>query len=137
MKSKLYIVLFFASFLIFTQCKRASDYEYPTDKNEVSNIDLSNLSFKTTRNSILSNIPIYRLENDSYNFIWCATKYGLYKYDGFKNTKKADKINSKIYTLLVENDTSIWLGTHNSGLIYFNPVTEETKTFYILSLIHI
>ncbi|CAM4091269.1 helix-turn-helix and ligand-binding sensor domain-containing protein [Gillisia limnaea] len=64
-----------------------------------------------------------------------ATRQALYEFDGEKCSLYRDKLlnerfeNDELNTILVESSSNIIFGTIKNGIIQYNPVTREIKSF--------
>ena len=75
----------------------------------------------TVENGLHHN-QINSIIQDSLGFIWCATPYGLERYDGyeFKYFTVSDGLpNNYINTILAASDGSIWFGTEGGVARYY------------------
>lgn len=80
--------------------------------------------------------PTSSILRDSRGLVWFGTWNGLERFDGYDiKPYRLRKINGKSYpkttvTCLVEDTMGmIWIGTYETGLIRFDPVTEQMEVF--------
>ncbi|MFZ0453229.1 MAG: two-component regulator propeller domain-containing protein [Ignavibacteriaceae bacterium] len=85
----------------------------------------------------LSNNSVNCVVQDRYGFLWVATTDGLNRYDGYNfKIYKNDPGNKKSlpsndnFSLLVDNNGTLWIGTFGGGLAKFNYADETFSTFY-------
>lgn len=86
-----------------------------------------NLNFKHySSDEGLSQRSVQWIIQDSYGFLWFATRDGLNKYDGYSFTvyrhnsqDNTSLSNSKITTIFEDIDKNLWIGTRN-GLNKYN-----------------
>jgi signal transduction histidine kinase/ligand-binding sensor domain-containing protein/DNA-binding response OmpR family regulator len=78
----------------------------------------------------LSQSSVYKIIQDKKGFLWFATSDGLNRYDGhnfkiYRNDPSDPKTlsGSEIFTIGVDDDGNLWVGTRNSGL---NKIELET-----------
>ncbi len=85
----------------------------------------------TSQNSGLNNRMVIDIEEDSRGYLYIGTPSGLHIFDPgsrefviYRNEPANEKsiVSERIRDILIENDTSIWIGTQN-GLDRFNPET--------------
>lgn len=77
---------------------------------------------------------------DKFGTIWIGTINGLSRFDQrlkkfnlFKEFKWKDTLlNNNVYYIYEENDSTIWLGTLSSGIIKFNPLTEQIFAYPLI-----
>lgn len=83
----------------------------------------------------LPNSMVHQVIQDEEGFIWIATYYGLYRYDGFEY--KSYKSNASTPTFLPSNNVvclatdkqdGIWIGTHE-GLCRLDKKTNHVKRY--------
>ncbi|MBX3008385.1 MAG: hypothetical protein KF816_10200 [Melioribacteraceae bacterium] len=108
-------------------------------------------SFKLTTNKFdshsLSIIPnpeakkevvIFQITSDKNNNLWLASASGLAEYHPKTKLYKRyfsgslndfTKMQSVHYSILIENDSTFWLGTLGDGLIKFNPGSNQFTMF--------
>ncbi|WP_049945399.1 hybrid sensor histidine kinase/response regulator [Butyrivibrio sp. AC2005] len=82
-----------------------------------------------TSNGLVSN-EINALAQTSNGYIWVGTYSGLYRYGGIKF--EAARIDENIYNVMVlyvDRKGRLWIGTNDTGLLCYDPITEE-KTCY-------
>ncbi|NDW08213.1 two-component regulator propeller domain-containing protein [Dysgonomonas sp. 520] len=79
----------------------------------------------------LSNSSIKAICQDSLGYVWCGTKNGLIRFDGYEfrtynyNVEKEDVVYSNDITCLTKDSSGlIWIGTFN-WIIQFDPYTEK------------
>ncbi len=59
-------------------------------------------------------------------YIWAGTYSGLYRYDGFRfEKKKIDERISSIMALYADSKGYLWIGTNDSGICRYDPLTGE------------
>ena len=80
----------------------------------------------------LSQQDVETLIQDRYGFMWFGTYDGLNRYDGYRiETFRYDPdlsntiADNRITALYESSDGKIWIGTEGSGLLFFNPATDE------------
>lgn len=73
---------------------------------------------------------------DSVGFIWMATENGLCRYDGYSFVYYKNQINNPtslsynhVFSLLLDKNGIIWVGTLGGGLNKFNSKTGKFKRF--------
>ena len=85
--------------------------------------------YSTAKGGLVSNFIISILRTKDNN-IYAGTRNGLQKYDAAKD--KFDLINEVppnfIYSLCEDHNGTIWVGTTDNGIYYFNPATKEKGT---------
>lgn len=96
----------------------------------ITHASYSRLMFKKlTIEDGLSQSAVNDIVQDKYGFMWFATHDGLNKYDGYQFTvyRKSDGLSENtIRSLLIVDDTLLWLGTKASGIDIIN-----LKTFSV------
>ncbi|MEE9364427.1 MAG: two-component regulator propeller domain-containing protein [Cellulophaga sp.] len=98
-----------------------------------SNDDLNFKHYST--NEGLSQRSVGWIVQDSYGFIWFATRDGLNKYDGYSftiyrhNTHDSTSLsNSKVTTIFEDTNKNLWVGTR-SGLNKYNRENDSFKRY--------
>ncbi|MFT4631806.1 MAG: diguanylate cyclase (GGDEF)-like protein [Saprospiraceae bacterium] len=78
----------------------------------------------------LSHMSITDLLQDAQGFMWFATQEGLNRFDGYSiTTFEHDYRNANsladdwVWSLALDADNNIWVGTNNGGLNYFDQKT--------------
>lgn len=73
---------------------------------------------------------------DSIGFIWMATENGLCRYDGYNFVYFKNEVNNNksisynnVFSLLLDKNGIIWVGTLGGGLNKFNSKTGEFKRY--------
>ena len=73
---------------------------------------------------------------DQNGFIWISTRNGLFRYDGYqfihykRNPQDSNSLaNDLIYSLAIDLNGKIWLGTLGTGLDCFDPNTGQFKHY--------
>lgn len=84
----------------------------------------------------LSQSTVYSIIQDKKGFMSFRTDNGLNKFDGYKfsfylndpsdNTSISD---DRITTLFEDANGTIWIGTYNGGLILYNKISGEFKSY--------
>ena len=110
---------------------------------KIDNLDPSlthfNVTHFTTENSELRNNHIGCINAINNNEIWIGTRNGLHKLQLSDNTFEHYKLSEDqlsetyISSVAFENDSIMWLGTFNNGLLRFNNTTQQ---YSHLSLSH-
>ena len=88
----------------------------------------------------IDNNTIYSIMRSEGGFLWVGTSKGLNKYNPgnrefISYNLKTDPDNenssslSQIRTITQDKDGILWFGTYSSGLVKFNPETEEYKVY--------
>lgn len=75
-------------------------------------------------------LKVESINRDLYGDLWLGTTSGLFQYSqkaGYVNFKQIDeRLQNRISCICNDsNDSSVWIGTHGSGLLNFNPKTQE------------
>lgn len=115
--------------LLFLLCMQ------PSAALRASGDDLAaNLKFK--RFPALNNLPsdeIQKIYQDKDGFVWLASRYGFYQYDGYETTLYKSNLytpglltNNNILCLVDDYDHNLWVGTQE-GLNILNKKTGEIK----------
>lgn len=85
----------------------------------------------------LSNNHVNCITQDNYGFLWIATADGLNRYDGYnfkiyKNDpdNKKSLPNNSTFSLLVDDEGTLWVGTFGGGVAKYNRAYETFETFY-------
>lgn len=80
--------------------------------------------------------PVTYIMRDSRDFMWFGTWNGLERFDGYEiKPYRLRMINGKAYPkttvtcLLEDKEGIIWIGTYETGLIRFDPVTEQMAAY--------
>ncbi|ELR69439.1 hypothetical protein C900_04971 [Fulvivirga imtechensis AK7] len=80
----------------------------------------------------LLNNSVNDIVQDQTGLIWFCSNDGLHRYDGYeiityhyKRKEKDYALNNQINGLYITNDSTIFLATEHSGLLKFNPLTQE------------
>jgi len=73
---------------------------------------------------------------DSYGFVWVATRNGLWRYDGgsYKNYIKDENdltsiTNNHISCLFEDSNKTLWIGTYGGGLLKYNRDFDNFERF--------
>ena len=83
-------------------------------------------------------INVWALEKDSSDYLWAGTDNALFKIN--RRTLKVDKIHLQlsvqnkllnIRKIVLLSQDQILIATEGNGLISYNPVTEETRQYYM------
>ena len=118
--------------LLFLLCMQ------PSAALRASGDDLAaNLKFK--RFPALNNLPsdeIQKIYQDKDGFVWLASRYGFYQYDGYETTLYKSNLytpgllaNNNILCLVDDYDHNLWVGTQE-GLNILNKKTGEIKKIW-------
>ena len=82
----------------------------------------------------LSTYNIKKAVQDKYGFIWLATQYGVYRYDGtsFDAYKKSADISNSIrenfiFDIALGNDENLYIASFNAGVDVINIRTQEVN----------
>ena len=85
-------------------------------------------------NSLLTD-EVQKVYQDKDGFMWFATRYGFFKYDGYKATLYKSNLyspglltNNNIYCLGDDNEFNLWIGTQE-GLNVLNKKTGEIRKY--------
>lgn len=85
----------------------------------------------------ISTSEVLKVYQDREGFIWIATRYGLFKYDGYKVRSYKSNIytpelltNNVILCLAEDYDHNLWIGTSN-GVNVLNKVTGAIRKIHI------
>lgn len=115
--------------LLFLFCMQPSTALLASGDNLVAN-----LKFK--RFPALNNLPsdeIQKIYQDKDGFIWLASRYGFYQYDGYETTLYKSNLytpglltNNNILCLVDDYDHNLWVGTQE-GLNILDKKTGEIK----------
>ena len=74
---------------------------------------------------------VHTIYQDTNNFIWIGTRFGLSRFDGynFKNwTRRSHGYNFERISRIGQDDAGwLWLW-NNEGILFLNPITEEILT---------
>ena len=96
-----------------------------------NNIDFEIKHFKVPIETRASDIL-----QDSYGFVWIATRNGLWRYDGgsYKNYTKNENdptsiTNNNIYCLFEDSNKTLWIGTYGGGLLKYNRDFDNFERF--------
>ena len=88
----------------------------------------------TTRSG-LPNAMVMHVTQDSMGFMWLATNYGLYRYDGYElkgyksDARNPDMLPSNIIVAIAcDNEDNIWIGTQE-GLCRMSLTTGEIRNY--------
>ncbi|MGC9342416.1 MAG: two-component regulator propeller domain-containing protein, partial [Bacteroidales bacterium] len=79
----------------------------------------------------LSDNSVTSIVKDGEDFMWIATRNGLNRYDGYEFKKyyadesKTSLPENSIVKLHLSQDKTLWIATENSGICYYNPLTES------------
>ncbi|MBV6477629.1 MAG: hypothetical protein HGGPFJEG_00368 [Ignavibacteria bacterium] len=107
-------------------------FKYNFKKDILENFSVSN------KNNLIINNRIRSLFRDSQDVLWAVTQTGILKYNHLQNkfsdplTNENAHHNLGNYTFTsIEEDkhNKLWIGTSSSGLIYFDPVSNEILIF--------
>lgn len=102
----------------------------------ISHTVTSHFNFKqlTIFNSLLTD-EVQKVYQDKDGFMWFATRYGFFKYDGYRTTLYKSNLyspglltNNNIYCLGDDNEFNLWIGTQE-GLNVLNKKTGEIRKF--------
>lgn len=96
-----------------------------------------NHTFTNKNSDAKKDVVILHIEGDRHGKLWMAAASGLVAYNKtsgdyqryFSDTKDNFSIQSVLYSINIENDSTIWLGTLGDGLIKFNPVRKRFSTY--------
>jgi len=101
--------------------------------NGLNILDRKTGKFKRINDLSVNNTSAYisYIFQEKSGRIWVATQAGLSYYDGVQKRFITSLPNPqlKIKVIQQDNDGGLWLGTENSGLVLFDPVTYTYKTY--------
>ncbi len=116
-------------FILFCFCLKPSTL-FPASGDML----VSNLKFK--RFAALNNLPsdeIQKIYQDKDGFVWLASRYGFYQYDGYETTLYKSNLytpglltNNNILCLADDYEHNLWVGTQE-GLNILNKKTGEIR----------
>lgn len=85
----------------------------------------------------LPNGKVHRVLKDSNGFIWIATYYGLFRYDGYEVTQLKSSYNSPnqllhndVLSICEDDHNRIWIGTQ-SGLNVLDNISGRIKNYQL------
>ena len=90
--------------------------------------DYEAVSFDTT--SGLKSLEINAVAQTDDGYIWAGSYAGLYRYDGVSFTEV--NLNSEIGSIMVlynDSEGNLWIGTNDSGVVCYDPVTAKLTKF--------
>ena len=99
---------------------------------------LTEVSFTPHSNEGIKGMQIRDFIEDAEGNIWIATRVGLHKYDKRKkqyilqnNLLQQDgKQNNSIFSLFIDKQNNIWVGSFHEGVCYFNPDKNNIEFYY-------
>ena len=81
----------------------------------------------------MSHASVMDILQDHHGFMWFATQEGLNRFDGYDietyehdYRDRASLADDWVWSLCLDDDNNLWVGTNNGGLNYFD---QNTKTF--------
>ncbi|MDP5172395.1 MAG: hypothetical protein NWR72_19275 [Bacteroidia bacterium] len=82
----------------------------------------------------LSNGTVYDIIEDRWGFLWVATRYGLYRYDGYsfelyEAGAGGDNRSRRIFALYEDKDGNIWAGYRDGGILILDRSEERFRIF--------
>ncbi len=130
-----YMTVFAKKQLIFSYCW-ISFCLFTTAAISQNSLSKENFQFEqfTLPGGVLSN-QVQDIVQDENDFLWFATKNGLFKYDGraFKSYQADLAAKNVMYTnsiecLLFDKEGFLWIGSYGGGLMKFDCYQEEVIT---------
>ncbi len=88
--------------------------------------------------NLFSNHVILAIAEDKKHNLWFGTEYGLNKYEietgSIKKyiqteTNQLGLINNQIKSIIIDEDSLVWIGTYGGGIVSFNEKTNTFKNF--------
>jgi len=83
--------------------------------------------------SLLPEIDINSIAQDSAGFIWIGTWKGLFRYDGRNVINYSQQLNTKIgrkiSALYLDKEGKLWIGTYSEGLFIYNPKNQKVISY--------
>ena len=95
---------------------------------EELNADFETVIFRSSEGILAAEVNAVAQTSDGY--IWAGTYSGLYKYDGVRFREvEIDEHIKNVMTLFVDSSGRLWIGTNDSGVVCYDPLTEEKRVY--------
>ena len=85
----------------------------------------------------LPNSKVHRVLQDKSGFVWIATYYGLFRYDGYEVTAVKSNLytpnylpHNNVLAICHDDKQRLWIGTQ-AGLCMMDCTTGQMQTFYV------
>jgi len=90
--------------------------------------DFETVIFRSSEGILTAEVNAVAQTSDGY--IWAGTYSGLYKYDGvrFREVEIDERIKN-VMKLFVDSSGRLWIGTNDSGVVCFDPMTGEKRIY--------
>ncbi|MCR5671665.1 MAG: diguanylate cyclase [Butyrivibrio sp.] len=80
----------------------------------------------------LASVEITAIAQTSDGYIWAGTYSGIYRYDGYRfNAMNLDVRINNVMCLYVDSKNRLWIGTNDSGVVCYEPLTEEIRFYTV------
>ncbi len=100
--------------------------------------ETKNDDFEIWNPAFFQNNFIYHIEEDSRNNIWlCTYDQGIYKIDPemnvshYRTRANHDILSDQIVFCFIDSSEIIWFGTIEGGLLKYNSITDEFKSYTV------
>ncbi|SDB45481.1 hybrid sensor histidine kinase/response regulator [Butyrivibrio sp. INlla16] len=90
--------------------------------------EYASISYDTSKGLVSNEINALAQSSDGY--IWVGTYSGLYRYNGIKfEAADIDDNICNVMVMYVDSKGRLWIGTNDTGIVCYNPETEEKSRF--------